>query len=72
MEDPHSPAASMRMSKLPVTDSARQKARIFQIDVSGAFPQKQELEAESSSLYQKCMVKSSHNSRNNAAHQFHK
>jgi hypothetical protein len=37
MEDPHSPAASMRKFRLLMTDAARHKARIFQLDVIGAF-----------------------------------
>jgi hypothetical protein len=39
MEDPHSPAASMRVSNLLMADAARQKSRIVQLDVSGAFLQ---------------------------------
>ena len=39
MEDPHSPAASMRMSKLVMAEAARHKARVFQLDVIGAFLQ---------------------------------
>ena len=39
MEDPHSPAASMRMSKLLMAEAARHKARVFQLDVIGAFLQ---------------------------------
>jgi hypothetical protein len=44
MEYPHSPAASMRMSKILTTDAARYKSRIFQPS------SKKKLEAESSSL----------------------
>jgi hypothetical protein len=33
MEDPHSPAASMRKSKPLMVDATRHKARIFQLDV---------------------------------------
>jgi hypothetical protein len=37
MEDPHSPAASMIMSKLLTADASIYEARIFQFDVIGAF-----------------------------------
>ena len=39
MEDPHSPAASMRMSKMIMAEAARHKSRLFQLDVIGAFLQ---------------------------------
>jgi hypothetical protein len=39
MEDPNSPAVSMRISKLPMTDTVIRKAKIFHIDVVGAFLQ---------------------------------
>jgi hypothetical protein len=39
MEDPHSPAASMIISKLVMTDDDRHKTRTFQLNVSRAFLQ---------------------------------
>jgi hypothetical protein len=39
MKDPHSPAESMIMSKLLMTDTARHKARTFQLDVIAVFLQ---------------------------------
>jgi hypothetical protein len=40
MEDPHSPAASMIMSKLLMIDAVRHKARKIQLDVIEAFLKK--------------------------------
>lgn len=39
MEDPHSPAASMRMSMMIMAEAVRHKSRLFQLDVIGAFLQ---------------------------------
>jgi hypothetical protein len=42
MEDPHSPATSMWMSKLLIADAARHKIRGFQLDVIIEFLQRLE------------------------------
>jgi hypothetical protein len=40
MGNPHSPAVSMRMSKLLMADTSQHKAGLFQLAVSGAFLKK--------------------------------
>jgi chromatin segregation and condensation protein Rec8/ScpA/Scc1 (kleisin family) len=72
MEDPPSPSTSMIMSKLLLSESARHKAIIFQLDVIGAFLQAILRSSRVFITLPKVYcegVKCSHNSWNTAANQ---